>query len=167
MRAITPAAIASILLALGAAAHAQSAGRPAAASPVIYPAKDQSPKQQDQDKYECHDWARRQSGFDPTQTSAPPPTTTAPSTSSGGATGAMVRGAAGGAVLTAELLAHDGRGAAVGVLGSSVMQRVKERQVAQSGQQQMAEQQAAREQLRATYGRAFAACLEARGYVVK
>ncbi|WP_280155502.1 hypothetical protein [Piscinibacter sp. XHJ-5] len=164
-------AIAALVLGLGVAAgavHAQSAvGRSAMANPVIYPAREQSPRQQDQDKYECYDWAKRQSGFDPAQTSPPVTTAAAPPTSSGGATGAMVRGAAGGAAV-AELSHHDaGRGAAVGVLGSTVMQRAKERQAAQSGQQQMAEQQAAREQLRAIYGRAFAACLEARGYVVK
>jgi hypothetical protein len=32
---------------------------------------------------------------------------------------------------------------------------------------QMSQQQAARGQQRATYGKAFSACLEARGYVVK
>lgn len=30
---------------------------------VIYPAKDQSPEQQKQDEYECHQWAVQQTGL--------------------------------------------------------------------------------------------------------
>ena len=32
-----------------------------------YPAKGQSQAQQDRDRYECHSWAVRQTGFDPTR----------------------------------------------------------------------------------------------------
>ena len=38
---------------------------------VIYPAKGQSPEQQNKDKGECHVWAVQQSGFDPAQAQAP------------------------------------------------------------------------------------------------
>jgi len=31
----------------------------------IYPDKGQTKKQQDKDKYECYDWAKQQTGFDP------------------------------------------------------------------------------------------------------
>jgi hypothetical protein len=184
-------------LVLGTAAAADSASAQASAArtamlnPVIYPAKDQSPKQQEHDKYECYDWAKKQSGFDPAQMSSSQPvaqaptsqpTTTSQQASSGGVNGSMVRGAAGGAAV-AELAHKDaGRGAAVGVLGSAVMQRVKSQQAAQANQsaqqrqqqqqmqqqqQQMAEQMAAREQQRTNYARAFNACMEARGYVLK
>jgi hypothetical protein len=46
-----------------------------AQAPVIYPAKGQSPEQQNKDKGECHVWAVQQSGFDPAkaQPSASPP----------------------------------------------------------------------------------------------
>jgi hypothetical protein len=145
-------------------------------APVIYPAKDQSAKQQDQDRYACHDWARAQSGHDPSQANpttvaaAPAVGATAPS---GGSTGTMVRGAAGGAAI-AELSHHDtGRGAATGLIGASLIGRIKDRQATQTRQQQgaqqaqLAQQQSARVQQAATYERAFAACLEARGYVVK
>ena len=40
---------------------------PPADKSFIYPRNGQSQKQQDQDRYECHDWAVNQSGFDPTQ----------------------------------------------------------------------------------------------------
>src|ERR1700678_2430503 len=50
------------LMLLGAIA----AARPCQAQGlVIYPAKGQSPAQQDQDRYACHRWAVQQSGYDP------------------------------------------------------------------------------------------------------
>jgi hypothetical protein len=35
---------------------------------IIYPKNGQDPKQQAADRYDCHSWAKTQSGFDPTQT---------------------------------------------------------------------------------------------------
>lgn len=141
----------------------------ASAGPVVYPAKGQSAKQQDQDRYECHGWAREQSGFDPTQPASAANTSTGRSGStSGDPTGGMVKGALGGAA-AAELGHRDvARGAAVGVVGATVLGRVRERQAAQTAQQQAAQQQqAARAQQRALYERAFGACMEARGYTVR
>lgn len=131
---------------------------------VVYPAKGQSAKQADQDRYECHDWAREQSGFDPTQVPPPAPSTPAGATQQ---TGAMARGAAGGAAV-AELADRDaGKGAATGLLGAALRQRAQQQQTSTAEQQRAAQQQAARLQQRSTYDRGFGACLEARGYVVK
>ena len=167
---------AAAMLLGAAAAHAQTG----TSAPVIYPAKGQSAKQQDQDRYECHTWARGQSGFDPTQpNAAPTQTATAPTTTTTASAGAPVSGMAAGAMggaAIAELSHHDaGRGAAAGALGGAVMQRVKQNQAAQQQQakQQAAQQQAnqqqsaARSQQRATYERAMGACMEGRGYTVK
>lgn len=33
----------------------------------VYPAKGQSKEQQSRDKYQCHQWAVQQAGFDPTK----------------------------------------------------------------------------------------------------
>jgi hypothetical protein len=185
-RAAVPA-LTALIGTLAAPAQAQpSAARAAMLNPVIYPARDQSARQQDQDKYECYDWSKKQSGFDPVQ--APPPAATPPAApapsanttaiASNGVNGSMVRGAAGGAAV-AELAHKDaGHGAAVGVLGSAVVQRIKSQQAATKSntavqqqqaaqQQQLAEQMAAREQQRTNYARAFSACMEARGYVLK
>lgn len=153
-------------------------------TPLIYPAKGQSAEQQDKDKYECHGWARGQSGYDPTQavqTAAAAPTQTAQQTQqakgSGSAAGSMAAGAMGGAAV-AELTKGDaGKGAAAGALGGAMLQRVKQQQ-AQSqqmqqqaanhaAQQQQAAQQQVRGQQRSTYERALAACMEGRGYTVK
>lgn len=151
------------------------------AQPVIYPAKGQNAKQQDQDRYECHSWAREQSaGYDPTQpiaAPASPPTAQATGNSTGTSSAAagMAAGAMGGAAV-AELTNHNaGRGAAAGALGGAVIQRVKanqaqqKQQAQQQGAQQQALQQqaAARSQQRGTYERALGACMEGRGYTVK
>jgi len=175
------------LASLGASAVAQGATQGATAPggmPIIYPAKGQSQPQQDKDKYQCYGWAREQSNFDPMQASPPPPTapaTPAPvaaSTPPGVSGGALVKGAAVGAA-AGELASNDaGRGAAAGALTGVVLQNVKQRQAAQARQQQaqaqaqqqqaqVQAQQAARVQLKATFDRAFGACMEARGYAVK
>jgi hypothetical protein len=169
----------AVAVALGAMAGPVLAQ--ATAQPVIYPAKGQSAKQQDQDRYECHSWAREQSGgYDPTQPMAaapPPPTAQAAtgSTSKGAPVSGMAAGAMGGAAV-AELTNHNaGHGAAAGALGGAVIQRMKQNQAtqkqqaqAQGAQQQAMQQQAAaRSQQRATYERALGACMEGRGYTVK
>ena len=160
------AAVLALTLAIG---HAH------AAAPVIYPAKGQSASQQDQDKYQCHGWAKQQSGFDPLQPAPTTSTTANTATQQPGATqaaaGGFVKGAAVGAAV-GELAHNDaGRGAAAGALGGVVLQGVEQRQAAQAQQQQQqqqaAQQQAARNQQKATFDRAFGACMEARGYVVK
>lgn len=171
------AALTAFALVIG---HAQ------ATAPVIYPAKGQSASQQDQDKVQCHGWAKQQSGFDPlattttaaATTTAPPPSSTTGSTQQQAAAGGLVKSAAVGAAV-GEIAHNDaGRGAAVGVLGGAVLQGVKQRQAAQAqqAQQQQAQaqqqqaakqQQAALNQQKATFERAFSACMEARGYVLK
>jgi len=155
-------ALSVALTTLTLAAHAQAGG------PVVYPAKGQTPMQQDRDRYECHDWARSQSGFDPTQAQQQPAAVASQPASGGASLSTMARGAAGGAAV-AELTNHDaGRGAATGLVGATLMSRVKEQKAMQAKQQQQAsQQQAARGQARSMYDRGFAACLEARGYVVR
>ena len=59
-----------------------------------YPKKGQSQQQFEQDQFGCHQWAKGQTGVDPTQ---PQPSAAAPPPQQGGA----VRGAAGGAALGA------------------------------------------------------------------
>jgi hypothetical protein len=63
-------------------AHAQG--------PYVYPARGQSPEQQNRDQYECHNWAVSQTGVNPTAAAAAPP--------QGGAMRGAARGAAVGAV---------------------------------------------------------------------
>src|SRR5262245_52413465 len=85
----------------------------AAADLMIYPKGKQSAEQQSKDKYECHEWAVQQTGFNPmstssTQSAAPAPTGPQPNAVRGAARGAAV-GAVGGAIA-----GDAGKGAAVG-----------------------------------------------------
>lgn len=174
--------VAAVICAFAGQAGAQTAGTPAHSSPMIYPAQGQSARQQDRDKYECHDWARGQTGYDPTQLVPPttnaqpsPPSQPKPSQS---AAGSMAAGAMSGAAIAELTHNNAGRGAAAGALGGAMLQRVKQQQSQsqqmqqqaaqqhQAGQQQAAQQQA-RNQQRAAYERALSACMEGRGYTVK
>lgn len=134
-----------------------------AGEPVIYPAKGQSQKQMEKDKYSCYGWAKNQTGFDPMQ---PPPTTQAPPPPQGERVKGAARGAATGAVIGA-IAGDAGKGAAAGAVGGTVIggaqQRQKRRQSAEAQQQQSADYNAKR----STYNRAFGACMEGRGYTVK
>lgn len=134
-----------------------------AGEPVIYPAKGQSQKQLEKDKYSCYGWAKNQTGFDPMQ---PPPTTQAPPPPQGERVRGAARGAATGAVIGA-IAGDAGKGAAAGAVGGTVLggaqQRQKRRQSAEAQQQQSADYNAKR----STYNRAFGACMEGRGYTVK
>jgi hypothetical protein len=130
---------------------------------VIYPAKGQSPEQQNKDKGECHVWAVQQSGFDPSQAQAP----TAPPPSQGGerARGAA-RGAAAGAAVGA-VAGDAGKGAAAGAAAGTVAGGSRKRQGERQQEAQTQQQQAAYAQSQAGYQKAQAACLEGRGYTVK
>jgi len=135
------------------------------AQQVVYPAKGQSPDQQKKDEYECHQWAVKQSGFDPTKPPAPAAAAPAPATTATGTTpGAGVRGAARGAVVGEVVGGDAGAGAAAGAVAARGQSR--RQNAAQQQQAAQQEQQAASSQ-QATYTKARAACLEGRGYTVK
>jgi hypothetical protein len=128
-----------------------------------YPKKGQSQQQFEQDQFQCHQWAKGQTGVDPTQpqqgAAAPPPQR-----------GGAVRGAAGGAALGAiggAIGGDAGQGAAigagVGAAAGAMRQGRQNRQAAEAQAQAQAQSQAARSQ----YDKAYAVCLEGRGYQVR
>jgi hypothetical protein len=124
-----------------------------------YPKKGQSQQQFEQDQFGCHQWAKGQTGVDPMQ---PQPSAAAPPPQQGGA----VRGAAGGAALGAiggAIGGNAGKGAAIGAgvgAGAGLIRQAGRNQQAAQAQQQA--------QLgRNNYDRAYAACLEGRGYQVR
>jgi Glycine-zipper domain len=129
----------------------------------IYPQRGQSQQQQQQDRFECHQWAVQQTGFDPTVGSAPPPPTAAP-------TSGALRGAAGGAAIGAvggAIGGNAGRGAAIGAGTGAVFGTMRRNsQIRQAEAQQTAHAQQANQQ-RDAYNRALAACLSGRGYTVQ
>lgn len=140
------------------------AGFPVCAQQMyVYPAKGQSPQQQQKDEYECHNWAVQQTGFDP----AHPQQASAPSQPAGPAPGSGAQGAVRGAVvggMVGGIGGRGGEGAAAGAIIGGVAGRQKSRaQQQQAQQQQQAAANAAGPQ---AYGRARAGCLSARGYSI-
>jgi hypothetical protein len=129
----------------------------AGAEVYVYPEKGQSADRQSRDKYECHQWAARQTGFDPTTAQASP--SSAPTTGPlrGAGRGAAV-GAIGGAIG-----GNAGAGAAAGAAAGALFGGM--RRAAQ--EQSAAQQQSTNSQANAQYDRALAACLSGRGYTVK
>jgi Glycine-zipper domain len=151
------------LLVLTGIANAQSGDL------YIYPAKGQSQALQDKDRYECHSWAVKETGFDPSR-----PSTTGASSDQPKPYQAsqphVVKGAARGAALGAvggAITGNAGKGAAAGAAMGGLaggFRRVDERRQ-HSGQQQ-AQSQTENANGRNSYNRAMAACLQGRGYTV-
>jgi predicted lipid-binding transport protein (Tim44 family) len=139
----------------------------------VYPEKGQSQDQTEKDKFECYGWAKGQSGFDPMApptASQPPPQQQARGSVAGGA----AKGGVGGGLLGAGIGAIAGdakKGAAIGALSGGVMggmRRNRQHKSDRQAQEQWAQQQAGQyQQQRSLYNRAYAACLEGRGYSVK
>jgi hypothetical protein len=138
---------------------------------VAYPAQGQSDQQLDRDRYECHVWAVRQSGFDPSVPGVPPhqrvrvvarPQPSAiPGTAFAGAVlGALVsnpRDAGAGALIGAIA------GTAVGAASDASREQATQQAVAGAQSQQVSAQEAQA----SGYRRALGACLAGRGYTVR
>jgi hypothetical protein len=136
----------------------------AGAEVFVYPKQGQSQETFQKDQFECHTWAKQQTGFDPSQpavAAAPPPP---PQT--GGAVRGGARGAAAGAIGGA-IAGDAGKGAAIGagvgaVTGGVRQHRANEYAASQSAavnQQQQANLQ--------RYDQAYGACMGGRNYQVK
>jgi hypothetical protein len=142
---------------------------PPAGRTFIYPARGQSPQQEEFDRGQCYSWAVQQSGFDPANPQVytpPPPPATPPQ-------GGLFRGAAGGAALGAvggAIGGNAGEGAAIGAGVGALFGLMRRARWAEQQQQQeqsyQARQQSAMTQGHAAYNRAFATCMTGRGYTV-
>jgi hypothetical protein len=138
----------------------------------FYPSQGQSEEQQDRDRYDCHVWATRQTGFDPTQQIPPREQRAAvvPARAPGETVGtAAVVGAVLGAAIAGP--GNVGKGAVVGAMAGTVAGSA-----AVAGEQAQAdainEHRQARvggryEREAGEYRRAMTACLSGRGYSVR
>lgn len=131
----------------------------------VYPAKGQSASQQANDESVCYKSAKARTGVDPAN--MPPATAPQPTQHSGGAVKGAAKGAAAGAAIGA-IAGNAGQGAAIGAASGGMIgfgrQRAlnnAEKQYAQSSAQ------AQQSQSLSNFRRAFAACLESKGYSVK
>jgi hypothetical protein len=160
-----PRRVAAIAMALALATFFTGvASAPAIAQnqPIVYPAQGQSTQQQSQDEAQCRQWAQEQTGFNPWQT---------PPTASGGSSGGgeVLQGAGRGALMGlvgGAIVGDAGTGAAVGAgLGATAgLFRRRDNQQADSAAQQQATAQY--NQGMANFNRAFATCMQGRGYTV-
>jgi hypothetical protein len=130
--------------------------------PYIYPSKGQTQEQQDKDKYECNQWAVGQSGFDPGNPSS---TSTSAQQPQRGPTGGAARGAALGAVGGA-ISGDAGAGAASGAERGRLLGAIRRRRERNEAEQEQKQAQAAGASGQKAYNRAFATCMQGRGYAV-
>ena len=142
---------------------------PLAQDVYAYPNQGQSQEQQDKDQFECFNWSKQQSGFDPMAVptaSAPPPQdqSTGPGLLGGAAVGAGA-GAIGGAIG-----GNTGKGAAIGAAAGGLLGGLRSNRQKNNNQQARQDwerQQAAQyQQARNNYNRAYSACMTARGYTI-
>lgn len=131
----------------------------------VYPKNKQTSAQQANDESVCYKSARSKTGVDPANL---PPATAAPATvHQGGAVRGAAGGAAGGAAIGA-IAGNAGQGAAIGSVAGAIVGRRRQNQV-NNAEQHYAQTnaQAQRSQSMNNFRRAFAACLESKGYTVK
>lgn len=132
---------------------------------MVYPKEGQSKEQQEKDNFQCYGWAKGESGFDPMA----PPTATTPPPQQQARRGGAGRGALRGAAVGGIVDGSDGakKGAAAGAVVGGVRRR--DQQVQQQQEQQQWEQQQGQQyqQNRDRYNRAYAVCMEGRGYSVR
>lgn len=141
----------------------------------FYPTAGQAPERQSRDRYECHLWAVKQSGFDPSLPSlAPhqrveyvPRPPAGQNTVAGAITGAIV-----GAAVSHR--GNEGAGAVVGAVAGGALgaasdsaQQAEADRAQDARDRRSASRQAVVEQKAQGYRRAMSACLEGRGYSVE
>src|ERR1700736_147778 len=140
-----------------------------------YPLQGQTPEQMDRDRFDCHEWAVKQTNFDPSAPGTPPHdrvvVAAGPPPGTNTAIGA-VAGAILGAVIAGPRDAGFGAvaggitGAAIGSTGDAANAEAQHQQI-QAVRAQDARQAAVMDQKASNYRRAISACLEGRGYSVK
>jgi hypothetical protein len=139
----------------------------------VYPAKNQTVQQQEDDEYACLQWAADQAGIKPGQTgpdakaAGDAAAAKVDSAASGAAVKGAAKGAAAGAIMGA-ITGDAGTGAAVGagagaVAGRRAKKKAKENASAQAEQKVNADKQAKIDEVK----KGMAACLESKGYTVK
>ena len=141
----------------------------------FYPKAGQTTEQQSRDHYECYNWAMKQTGFDPSQSSIPPEQRvrvvpmpppghdTAVLAITGAVLGALIAGprhAAGGALIGAA-----GGAIAGAASDSSRQQTARQLEEAYSNRDRALDAQY--EERAFNFRRAMSACLEGRGYTVQ
>lgn len=134
----------------------------------IYPAQGQSEEQMAQDKAECAEWAKSQTGYDPANPPKPEPVAVEDKPAGGKVAGGAARGALAGNLLANAVGGNRTGGGAAGALVGGA-KAAKQAEAQKANQQAQAEQQAQAKvaERKAEFDRANQACLEGRGYTTK
>ena len=142
-----------------------------------YPQNNQTPDQQERDRYECNTWAVQQSGFDPSGPNVPPHdryrmVAVGPAPGSGTAVGAITGGILGALIAGprnagAGLVVGAVAGGVVGTAAEQQQRAAADAQAQQINDARSAQQMAVIDAKASNYRRALGACLEGRGYSVK
>ena len=132
------------IIGFGAAVSGCASGNPQP-NVYAYPAKGQTAEQQSRDTFECQNWAKQQTGFDPV-------TDTAKGAGVGAIIGALGGAAAGAAIGAAT--GHAGTGAAIGAAAGGIGG------AATGGAYNYSKS-------REGYDQAYGACMTGRGYTVR
>lgn len=131
----------------------------------FFPKHGQSQQQQDRDRYECHLWAVKKSGYDPGAEPRQPrvPRQSARTDGSGAVAGAII----GGALGAASTRRHEDSGfnTALGAATGAMIGAAADEQRRRAAEQQ-AYMEARMDERVLRYRRAMTACLEGRGYTV-
>jgi len=130
---------------------------------VPYPSKGQSAQQQNKDEGECYAWAKQQTGIDPVAVASAPTQQSGPAVGGGERARGAARGAAGGAAIGA-IAGDAGKGAAAGAVVGTMAGGRQARQNRRAQEDQAEQAKAGTLQ---QFNKAFGACMEGRGYVVK
>ena len=131
----------------------------------VYPNKGQSETQQEQDKFECHQWATKETGVDPVALAEQTPGAQQGSDKSGVAPGAA-RGAGLGAI-RGGISGDAGAGAMHGAGVGGMIAVVRSRRALKEQKSADAKQDSELKDKLDKYDRAYGACLSGRGYTVK
>jgi hypothetical protein len=153
MKWIVRWALIGVLIAIGVAAFA--VGAIAQQPPIPYPAKGQSPDQQNKDSADCYIWAKNTTGVDPAVASSNAPQKADTTVGGGQRVRGAARGALGGAAIGA-IAGDAGKGAGVGAVVGTM----------HGGSQARKRQSAQTQGALDAYYRAYGACMSGRGYSV-
>ena len=173
------AVLAAVLFALGGAgvpaALAQEGGPPKLSTNpgkhVIFPAKDQTPEQQEQDQLAAYNWATEQTGWDPYRAAEQQEQKAEAAEQAGDATrGAAVGGAARGAlvgVAVGAIAGDAGEGAAIGAAAGGMGAGMRGRRMRKNLEAGTQAAEADYQQKFADWDKHFVAAMEGKGYTVK
>jgi hypothetical protein len=140
----------------------------------VYPSKGQTDQQLDRDRYECHNWAAKQSHYDPSEPHLAPHQqiqvveVREPGPGPGAAVGAVT-----GAIVGNGIAGRHDRGggalagAIVGAMIGASTDAARQKQTTTTPAYETQAERARLERQAADYRRAISACLEGRGYTVK